>query len=262
MHGVTKRCKECNKIERKRIKSACNKRYLNAKKEKNPRFCLDCKICITYMDGKSRRCKTCAKIESNKKLKIRRARYRSDPEYRKMESVEASRRREIVVSTPEGRKKYNAENVRYNTRYTTSIARSKMKRHRRYKEAERIGPLPSKQEMFDRQNGICPYTGISMHGIPLNELHTDHVVPLAGGGANTSENLCVTFACVNLSKGNKYLHDWIRSPLYQRIVEPLYFRRYSLTLKIYRIISLFSKINVWYIPQINHRKKLHCKDGE
>ena len=214
-----KRCIKCNIIERKRIKKATATKARNAKMEKNPRTCIDCQICITYLNKRRTRCKKCSSIENKRKVKIRLAQYRTDPEYRKMQAAETTRRTRILVSTPEGRKEHNAKKLKYRTNNTGSAIRGRMKRDLRYTEAKKIGPLPSKQKMFDRQCGICPYTGLSMHKIPLNELHIDHMTPLANGGENTSDNLCLTFPCCNLSKGSKLFLVWMASPLYKAIIK-------------------------------------------
>lgn len=46
--------------------------------------------------------------------------------------------------------------------------------------------------------------------VPVNAIHFDHIVPLSRGGMHSVENLCVTCAFCNLSKGDKPLRAWIR----------------------------------------------------
>lgn len=46
--------------------------------------------------------------------------------------------------------------------------------------------------------------------VPTLDIHFDHIVPLSKGGPHSIENLCVTCAFCNLSKGAKPVRAWIR----------------------------------------------------
>ena len=240
LHGRVKRCKKCGEKEIARKRKIYRESQKVIRSLKDPKICLDCKNHIVNRNRSAKRCKECSEKVSREKMKVRIRRYREDPKNLEIESIAAKKRYKKLLSTPEGirknrlakqksrqkrmstsegRKKSNEQCRLSRIKNTASTIRSKLRRRSRYKEAEKIGSLLSKQDLFDRQNGICPYTGVSMHGIPLNELHIDHIVPLVKEGTNTPGNLCLTFACANLSKGSKYLRDWIASPLYKPIVE-------------------------------------------
>ena len=242
-HGGTKCCKDCyKKRSREKAKVRYNKEK-DAQYAKNPKICPICRIDISGKHSSAKHCKKCAADKVKSELKIRIEGYRQDPDYRAAQTASAKERTEKLRSTPEGkakhremhlksqrkarstpegREKLNAQNrasrIKNSGSTKSAISNRMIKKHRREKD-ENIGPLPSKQKIFDNQLGICPYTGISMKNIPINELHLDHIVPLANGGKNTPENLCLTFPCANLSKGSKSLLVWMASPLYRPIAQ-------------------------------------------
>ena len=244
-HGGAKRCKKCAKEEIIRTKPIYMSKYLkkkfkHVKKEKKQKNCLDCETCITELHWQSKRCKKCAAEESKKKCRIRNVRYRQDPKYRSIEAAESKKRKDILMSTPEGRKKKRASNRKYysnmistpegraiifarrkqrNKENYVSVVRSRLKRMKRQEEPKGLLPVPTKQEYYDYQCGICPLTGISMKGIPFKDLHMDHIVPLINGGKTEANNLCLTIGRANQSKGRKSLLVWMASSLYKPMVE-------------------------------------------
>lgn len=54
---------------------------------------------------------------------------------------------------------------------------------------------------YQQQGGICPLCGKSMH--PLDNLHLDHIHPVARGGLHVGWNLQLTHSLCNLAKGAK-----------------------------------------------------------
>jgi len=60
------------------------------------------------------------------------------------------------------------------------------------------GELVSRQQIIDRDESICYLCG---HLVRPEDIHLDHIIPVSRGGAHTAENLRVTHAFCNLSKG-------------------------------------------------------------
>ena len=236
-HGGAKRCKECAPIAKEKRRQ---ERKKHIKIEEKSRNCPNCGVCITGLNPRCILCRKCKKEKYRKIVNVRCKRYREDPKYRAMEAAATRRRMKKLKSTPEGREKKRASNRKYYLKKISTLegrlelaAKSKLNRDKSYSSTVRThykgkykeqdekcnSKLPSRQQFFDFQCGMCPLTGISMQGIPLNELHIDHTIPISTGGSSVADNLCLTFACANISKGNKPLLVWMSSPLYQPIVE-------------------------------------------
>jgi 5-methylcytosine-specific restriction endonuclease McrA len=49
----------------------------------------------------------------------------------------------------------------------------------------------------------CSYCQLSQEKVFGFTLHVEHIIPVAGGGTNAEENLCLSCAWCNLSKGAK-----------------------------------------------------------
>jgi len=62
------------------------------------------------------------------------------------------------------------------------------------------------QAQYKRQKGKCFWCGVKVG----DAYHVDHVVPLARGGSNGPENLVISCAPCNQSKGAKLPHEWPR----------------------------------------------------
>lgn len=62
-------------------------------------------------------------------------------------------------------------------------------------------------EAFERDGWACVYCDA-----PSDDLHCDHLVPLARGGSNAAFNLATACASCNLSKGSKLLSEWEPCP--------------------------------------------------
>lgn len=65
------------------------------------------------------------------------------------------------------------------------------------------------QRIFEDQNERCAYCGITLYWSVTNDIHIDHIHPLAKGGTNWPDNLSCSCADCNLSKGDKSLNEWI-----------------------------------------------------
>ena len=80
--------------------------------------------------------------------------------------------------------------------------RSKMLRQRK------IGKIPSRASLLEKQGGKCNGCGISTGYI---RWHVDHIIPIARGGMHTASNLQVLCSTCNYSKGDKLWVEWKRS---------------------------------------------------
>ena len=60
-----------------------------------------------------------------------------------------------------------------------------------------------REQVMSRDGEVCAYCGTSD-----GPFHVDHIRPLSRGGDNSLDNLCVSCAPSNLSKGAKMLGEW------------------------------------------------------
>mgnify|MGYP001610085319 CR=1 FL=1 len=127
-------------------------------------------------------------------------------------------------------KRWNAENARkksaYNAEYrkaniTRLKERDKKRRlenpeisriHCRNRKARKLnigGKLSCgiEAKLFSLQQGKCPCCRRSLG----DDYHLDHIVPLAGGGANTDDNVQLLRAECNMSKHTKHPIDFMQS---------------------------------------------------
>lgn len=74
-----------------------------------------------------------------------------------------------------------------------------------YKEVRNVRiKFPNKQNIWERDNNTCVYTGKKLKG---SELSVDHVVPTSKGGASSWENLVTCDRKLNSQKGSKSLKE-------------------------------------------------------
>ena len=64
--------------------------------------------------------------------------------------------------------------------------------------------------LLEASGGRCHWCEESIEGTP----HADHVVPLARGGAGSIDNVVVSCAPCNLSKGAKLVEEWLQGKDY------------------------------------------------
>lgn len=63
-------------------------------------------------------------------------------------------------------------------------------------------------QMYEDQGGHCAYCGIGIFWDIPKDVHIEHIIPLSRGGSNWSDNICLTCASCNLSKGDKTVVEW------------------------------------------------------
>lgn len=68
----------------------------------------------------------------------------------------------------------------------------------------RKAPRLSAGTIFERDGGVCQYTG---RKLPRKQLNIDHVIPRTKGGKDTWENLVLSDAELNRRKGNRFNHE-------------------------------------------------------
>ena len=69
--------------------------------------------------------------------------------------------------------------------------------------------------LFVLQDGSCAYCGIV-----LQDYHVDHIVPLARGGGNGPDNICLACPACNLNKKDKLFgYEWCTCSKPQRSAE-------------------------------------------
>lgn len=62
---------------------------------------------------------------------------------------------------------------------------------------------------YEDQEGRCAYCGQRLFLNIKNDIHVDHVIPLAKGGTNWPENIVLACKNCNSSKSDKLLSDWL-----------------------------------------------------
>lgn len=110
-----------------------------------------------------------------------------------------ARQRRYVASNPDRRKASSL-------RYAKSVKGRVASRKRRAMEYSAEGSHSDTDilALHAEQDGRCAYCGITLH----DNYHVDHVHPLVRGGSNWPDNLALSCAECNLSKGNKTVAEW------------------------------------------------------
>jgi len=73
-----------------------------------------------------------------------------------------------------------------------------------YRHMPMSRPSPTKYNVFERDGGICQYTGKQLNKTQGN---IDHVLPRSRGGKNTFENMVWCDKSINSKKGDKLPHE-------------------------------------------------------
>ena len=92
------------------------------------------------------------------------------------------------------------ENQRRHRKLNPDLYRAK-KQRRRAKERKANGVFTDKDVaiQYESQNGKCWWCGIAVG----DQYHVDHRIPLAKGGSNWPENICISCPECNLKKNDK-----------------------------------------------------------
>lgn len=165
-------------------------------------------------DGRKSQCKVCDRAAAADRYRgnperfkeAMRARYAADPETHRERSRNNQQARRLA--DPEGVRAYTREGNRKRRAadpepYRVRARRSKAKR-RAIQAGAAIGPVDLEAVRASRPD--CYLCGRLLAG----DVHLDHIVPLARGGAHSNENLAPTHDVCNLRKGDRLLAelDW------------------------------------------------------
>lgn len=167
-----KRCSKC-KQEKPATPEYFNKKAMA--RDGLHSWCLECRgmyACERYASD----------VEYREKLLARTSEYEARPESRKKKRA---RERERYTNNPEVRQKKKATN------------------HRR-RAAEGTYSPEDVQSQYKSQRGKCWHCGVSVG----DDYHVDHLIPIAKGGTNNANNIVISCAVCNLSKGSKLTKDW------------------------------------------------------
>lgn len=97
-----------------------------------------------------------------------------------------------------------ANSIKSNWRMKNRVKLQQLAKHREM--IIKTGNVPSSYIKELRQLP-CNYCGQYFE----NKMHIDHVVPISKGGQHSIDNLVTACRSCNLSKSNKFLHDWLAS---------------------------------------------------
>jgi len=123
--------------------------------------------------------------------------YRTKPGY-----LEKSR---VYTKTQQQRGNYQKYHEEYRKRDYVRIRRRE--RNRRVRVTHRLARV----EMFmGIQNGKCLYCSCDLTNVPYPDIHLDHVIPIAGGGPNSIDNIVVSCPACNHKKRDKHPLEFIK----------------------------------------------------
>ena len=135
------------------------------------------------------------------------------PEYRKEQHI---KHREANVARAnqwvrDNRERFNAASRERRKNNPILKAKESVIRHTRrarMRAAEGSYTHDDILRIYADQNEKCAYCGISIYWHIPNDIHIDHILPLARGGSNYPDNLACSCASCNLEKGDKTISEW------------------------------------------------------
>jgi len=134
----------------------------------------------------------------------RRERYRSDPAYRAKINA---RRAAWSKKYPEKRREQDRR-WRENRPQQCKAKRARHKHRRR--GAVGSYTFDDVQRIFSAQKGRCAYYRSCRTKLG-DDYHVDHIVPIAGGGTNSADNIQLTCPACNWSKNDRHPVDFAQS---------------------------------------------------
>lgn len=145
--------------------------------------------------------------ENREKISRREKKYYEQHQeyYSKLNKAYREKHKERLSAYREARK--DKEKERYHAWYVANRHEVYAKT-RRYKarklNAEGTHTAADIKAQYERQKGRCYYC----HKKVGKDYHVDHIVPLSRGGSNDPENLVIACPHCNLSKQDKFPHEW------------------------------------------------------
>ncbi len=130
--------------------------------------------------------------------------YRADSDYRrKINALNCARAKRM---SQERRmaiyQRYRDDKIAYATRWNRENSEKRREICRRREARKRLTTVARVDyaAIWERDRGICYLCGLP---VARENLHFDHIIPLARGGFHTDENIAVTHSWCNLRKGAK-----------------------------------------------------------
>jgi 5-methylcytosine-specific restriction endonuclease McrA len=117
---------------------------------------------------------------------------------------EKNRERDLAYLREYGRNRYNAD--------PTERQRQRIKNHTRRAQIKHNGGSFTFKELnalFEAQEGFCFYCGELLYASFDKDIHIEHKIPLSRGGSNNIENIVLSCAPCNLSKGTKTHEEFL-----------------------------------------------------
>lgn len=170
------------------------------------RYCRDCERAYnrewTARNPEKRRAKDIRYWENNK-AKYRK--YQRDYARQRRRTDEEFRLRQYEIRDRHQKRHPDrvAASYRRYAQANSDKRRAKEARRRARQAGSAVGAVDY-TAILERDGHICHICGESL--VP-NDLHFDHIVPLARGGAHVTENIAVAHARCNLSKGDRLLEE-------------------------------------------------------
>lgn len=100
--------------------------------------------------------------------------------------------------------KINAYHRQYREQNPEKEKAKSQRRRAREQNAAGVHTAADIRECYMEQAGRCAYCGMPVY----DDYHVDHIIPLARGGTNWPENICIACPNCNLEKGDKTLAEW------------------------------------------------------
>lgn len=217
-NGLYSQCRLCEHSQRAKREGWTNRRHSVPRAKDGHRVCSRCRTELPLTDeffgkdkstktGWSGCCKTCRGLYSNEwrtknkeaHLEVKRAWRESNPEKVKAHKLASQKR---------NRASAGVRNRRYAARHPEKIRTRTLNRIARKRGAEGTYTAIDVRHIYEEQEGRCFYCGISVFFHIPKDVHVDHFVPLTRGGTNWPDNLRVSCASCNTSKGNKTVSEW------------------------------------------------------
>lgn len=181
-------------------------------REGNPIPVNMCVECGTQPKGKNSYCSPCdakrAKEYYQKHQKERKAYNRKRYLDKKVKAVKAKRYEKVAEQRKASSKRYYDEHKEERRAYFTSErgkevnrAATLRRKARILKQTEPTSARWKRADIIERDHSVCYWC----HNIvPSEDLHIDHVMPIAKGGSDSADNVAVTHRLCNLTRPRKY----------------------------------------------------------
>jgi 5-methylcytosine-specific restriction endonuclease McrA len=175
----------------------------------DPSMCVECG---KAPKGKNSYCAECDSVRARayyqKHQKERKAYFRGRYLTKKVAKIKAARYEKVAEARKASAKKYYDEHREERKAYFTSdrgkeVSRAATLRRkaRILKQTEPTSPKWARAQIIERDKSMCYWCHTT---VAPEDLHIDHVVPIAKGGSDDGSNVAVTHRLCNLTRPRKY----------------------------------------------------------